>query len=246
MAQQSFLTNTGIHTCRTWETQLADDTPLTWSVDPNDGLIQGPLDLHFLRGRKILLQLAPSQIALLIREGNLLAVFLEGTYPLAVGRTGGQIPVDSEMIFLAADRPFQVTWNRNDHLWRTTGEKQNRRVGIRGRCECKVTGPARFFGAFLRHSEDVGESFTLRVLDALIRSRLEKILNQGEPPAAADLADPRAWEDRLERMSPADLNPVLEDLGITCTSLEIQTVSRDQASGILTTGQPVADGDNRP
>ena len=43
-----------------------------------------------------------------------------------------------------------------------------------------------------------------------------------------------------------DKLPYLEDLGITCTSLEIQTVSRDQASGILTTGQPVADGDNRP
>ena len=58
----------GLSSGRNWSDIPADDTPLTWTLDPEGGLVQGPLDLDFLRGRKLALVLEEGQLALLTRD----------------------------------------------------------------------------------------------------------------------------------------------------------------------------------
>ena len=78
--------------------------------------VQGPLDLEFLRGRKMSLTLEPGQMALLIQEGGLKAVYLDGAHYLDVGHGPHQVPADSSLLFLAAERHINLNWSRQEPL----------------------------------------------------------------------------------------------------------------------------------
>jgi hypothetical protein len=205
-------------------------------------VVQGPLDFQFLHGKKILLQLEPSQVALLTRHGELMAVFLEGGHPLSIGNQPDQVPPDCELIFLAADRPLDFTWRTDASLWIPTGQDNPQRVAIRGRCACRVSGPAKFFAAFLRHSSSVNEPFTLRVVDALIRSSIEQTVSRAQRFPGTESAELTRC---LTGLTPADLNPILQELGLECTALEVNHAHADEPPVPLTAGQLVAERDNR-
>ena len=63
----------GYKICRNWESEANITDPIVWAVDSRQGTLQGPLDFHFLRGKRILLQLDREQIGLLTRAGQLKA-----------------------------------------------------------------------------------------------------------------------------------------------------------------------------
>lgn len=242
MAYDRNLTTQGINQNRRWESQPKDGDPIYWSVDSRHGVVQGPLDFRFLQGRRILLQLTSRQVALLTRNGELTAVFLEGGHPLSIGNQPDQVSPDSELIFLAADRPLDFTWRTDASLWISNGNESPERIRIRGRCACQVSGPAQFFAAFLRHSSNVDEPFTLKVIDVLIRSSIEQTVAKARRFAGAESAEVDVC---LARLNPDDLNPILNELGLECTALEVQSASADLESSLHTAGQLVADRDNR-
>ena len=62
---------------------------MDWSVDQELGLIQGPLDLEFMRGKRMLLALEQGQYALLVGDNSLKAVYLEGGKQSIAGTAGG-------------------------------------------------------------------------------------------------------------------------------------------------------------
>ena len=68
----------GLNHGRNWTTLPDDESVVDWSVRPDQGLVQGPLDLEFLRGRKVALSLEPGQVALLVCDDCLQAVYLDG------------------------------------------------------------------------------------------------------------------------------------------------------------------------
>ena len=242
MTSCSDASNQGIESCRTWESQPDEGDRIVWSVDSRDGVMQGPLDFQFLQGKKILMRLGPCQVALLTREGQLKAVFLEGAHPLTIGNRPEHVPPDSELFFLAADRPLLFSWHRDSSLWVSGGTDQSTCITIRGQCICNVSGPAQFFAAFLRHSSGIGEPFTLRVIDALVRSCLEKALNESVRGCVRTEEELSAC---LRGIAPADLNSYLEDLGLLCNELRIDAARIEPGATQSTTGQSTADRVNR-
>ena len=242
MTKNTEVSRKEIKASRAWELHPNDGEHLYWSVDSRNGVVQGPLDFRFLQGRKILLQLAPRQVALLIRGGELTAVFLEGGHPLSIGYQPDQVTPESELIFLAADRPLEFVWRSDAFLWVPTGQSQPERVLIRGRCVCRVSGPARFFAAFLRHSTNVSEPFTLRVIDALIRSSIEQTVARARRFPSTPNAE---LAELLTQLTPGDLNPALQELGLECNELVIRSALADRELVPQTAGQLALDRVNR-
>jgi hypothetical protein len=224
-----------IHLFRTWEYQVSEKKQLRWSIEPRDGFVQGPLDLGFLRGKHMLLELAPSQVALLIRGGELRAVFLEGAHHLAIGHGEGRIPPDGRLVFLAADRPLELRWDRERAL-RPAGRDGSPAAVVRGRCACRLKAPSQFFDAFLRHSEDAGTETILRVVETLVLARLEAVLAGAEDVTAAQA---------LRDLTAETLGLELRPYGLDCESLELEVRDGAAAAGALIPGQPVPEHVNR-
>jgi hypothetical protein len=242
MTTHSGIDEKGIKPCRTWESQPDTGDRIVWSVDSRDGVIQGPLDFQFLHGKKILLQLESHQIALLTHAGELSAVFLEGTHPLSIGTRPEQIPPTSELIFLAVDHPLTFTWDSETVLRIPAQDGQTTTVPIHGSCICHVNGPAQFFAAFLRNSSDVGEPFTLRVMDALVRASLEKTAAAalgGQEHSQATL------EPYFESLTPQLLTASLQELGLHCSELKVRLAPDSPSPQTSSTGQSTSDRVNR-
>ena len=91
-----------------WELWSDKQVPITWEIDPNDGVIQGPLDLCFLDGRTLHLVLKQGQIALLTSRGEQQAFFPDGAYLLAIGSNVGTT-VTTILGSLATGNPVAVT-----------------------------------------------------------------------------------------------------------------------------------------
>jgi hypothetical protein len=232
----------GCRSLKTLEVQSPADDVVYWSIDPSSGIIQGPLDLEFMRGKVLHLTLAPQQVALHYQDGKLGTVFMEGVHVLRVGHCAGDLPPDSELVFLAADHPLAFQWNQGRWIWITAGEGRKRKLPIKGRCTCHINGPDPFYATFLSHTAGTGESFTLRVIETLVLSQIEKSVDQ--------VCGERAMQDSelesiLTQLLPEDINPALAQCGLLCSDLVLQPASVNKKSAPETTGQSEAVGLNR-
>ncbi|MCB1185213.1 hypothetical protein KDM41_17470 [bacterium] len=200
---------------RGWGALTADGAPLEWSVDPAKGSIQGPLDLEFLRDKRMTLFLEEGQQALLIQEGRLRAVYLDGLHHLEIGEGRGQIHPASRLLFLAMDEPLQLRWSRANPLrWsRTDGGT------LIGSCALRIARPCDFFDTFLLGVETPDPGFVGRLLDQTVRGLFEELLRA----MSGDGLDAGALQARLTRLTPADLNEDLADFGLACTHLAVYT-----------------------
>jgi hypothetical protein len=131
----------GCQNQKAMDVQSPADEVVYWSIDHQAGLIQGPLDLEFLRGKILHLTLAPQQIALHFQYGTLCTVFMQGIHVLRVGKCEGDLPPESELVFLAADHPLAFQWDHGRSVWISAGENQQRKLPIKGRCTCHINGP---------------------------------------------------------------------------------------------------------
>ncbi len=55
-----YLTDKGLGHGRNWSALPSDGGPIEWTMDPDGDLIQGPLDLSFMRGQRFSLVLEPT------------------------------------------------------------------------------------------------------------------------------------------------------------------------------------------
>ena len=214
-----FITTMGLQTGRDWESLPADEGPLEWTLDHRQGLIQGPLDLEFLRGRKISLTLEPGQMAMLIQDSDLKAVYLDGAHYLDIGHGNHQVPAESSLLFLAVDRHINLNWSREAPL--RLGSSQDE--ALIGGCSLAIDGPARFFRTFLDTPEMPDPEFLIRLIDQLVRGILEDCLGDMVDPAAAH--GPAEIQSRLTRLSPEELADDLAPCGLACVNLAIYTAA---------------------
>jgi len=154
-----YLTDNGLKNGRQWTAVLNEGGPLEWSVDAANGLIQGPLDLESMRGQKMSLVLEPNQMAFLMSDGQLLAVYLDGAHYLDVGKTEHQISPEAQLIFVALDAPL-------------------------AECSVRVERPTVFFDTFLLGQESTDPKFVVRLLEQMIRGVFEKV--GAEQPVALE------------------------------------------------------------
>ena len=202
---------------RRWASMPAEGVPLEWSVDPAQGSIQGPLDLEFLRDKRMTLLLEDGQQALLIQDGQLRAVFLDGLHHLEIGSGKGQISPAGRLLFLAMDAPLQLSWSRNNPLRWGPDERDT----LIGSCALRIAWPGRFFGTFLLGVDSPDPGFVERLIDQAVRGLFEEVMKD----FAGDGLDAAALQARMMRLSPGDLNEDLNEFGLACTHLAVYTAA---------------------
>ena len=229
-----YLTDQGLGHGRNWSALPADGGPLEWSIDPEGEMIQGPLDLEFMRGQRFSLVLEEGQLALLTRDRKLMGVYLDGVHTLDVGTDEKQIPTDGRLIFLAADRTIDLMWNRREPLAVGNG----RGVRLIGGCNLVIERPARFYRTFLDASEGQDPDFVMRLIDQMVRGMFEEIfadLDVNDQASAATL------QSRVMGLGPADLADDLDACGLRCVNLALYTSAPPVEMG-LTESEPVVVG----
>jgi hypothetical protein len=214
-----FITNLGLQNGRDWDTLPPDEGPIDWSLDRRQGLLQGPLDLEFFRGRKISLVLEPGQIALLVQDNDLKAVYLEGAHYLDIGHGTHQVPADGKLIFVAADQNINLHWSREAPLRLGTKLDQE----LIGSCTLTIDGPARFFRTFLDTPEMPDPDFLNRLIDQMVRGVLEDSLSYLYDAGVS--LGPVEVQSRLTRLTPEDLADHLFPCGLACLNLALYTAA---------------------
>jgi len=213
-----YLTNRGLKNGRDWDSIPADEGPLEWTLDHRQGLVQGPLDLEFLRGRKMSLALEPGQMALLVQEGDLQAVYLDGAHYLDIGHGAHQVPAGGKLVFLAADRHINLNWSHQDPLFLGQGNGP----AIIGGCSLAIEAPARFYRTFLNTPETPDPAFLTRLIDQLVRGVIEDFLGELFDGMASG---PAEIQPRLTRLVPEELDDELAPCGLACVNLAIYTAA---------------------
>ncbi len=213
------ITTMGLQSGRDWDSVPADEGPLEWTLDHRQGLIQGPLDLEFLRGRKISLVLEPGQMAMLIQDGDLKAVYLDGAHYLDIGHGNHQVPAESRLIFLATNRHINLNWPPQAPL----RMGPNLDEALIGGCSLTIDGPARFYRTFLDTPEIPDPDFLVHLIDQLVRGILEELLSDLFDPAAT--TEPAEIQSRLTRLVPEELADDLAPCGLACVNLAVYTAA---------------------
>jgi hypothetical protein len=203
---------------RDWAVLPADDAAYEWTIDPSQGLIQGPLDLEFLRGHRVALHLEPGQIALLVLEQRLQAVYLDGGHILDIGRGDAQIPPECRLVFVTQTRGLDAAWTRDEPLDLGDG------AGLIGSCTLTVSGPRRFYETYLAGLDGWDEAFLRRLARQSVAAAVAAIL-EGTTDA------PLLLQSRLTALQPSDLDEELAPCGLSCVR-----------AAFYTTTPPVADG----
>jgi hypothetical protein len=191
---------------------------MQWSVDRESGLVQGPLDLGFLNDQRILLSLEPGQLALLVGENRLQAVYLDGGHQIQVGNNPNQVPTTSSLIFLAADQPIQFRWTKLDPVhWNNRHD-----IEAIGHCSLHIDAPTRFYGAFLEDTTCWDEQSINRAIDAATREALRSILEPSCPESSLSEAE---VQSRLMELSVEELSEGLASYGLACSQLALYTAT---------------------
>jgi hypothetical protein len=209
---------------RDWELEESGTETFEWTIDPQHGLIQGPLDLGFLRGHRMALNLAPEQVALLVEGRRLHAVYLDGGHILDIGNGDGQVPAACRLIFVTLGRGLEAAWTREDPV------DLGADVNVIGRVIVTLASPGRFFETFLAGLESWDEAFLVRLVRQRAHAALTAVL--------ADVApSPAHLQARLTHLDPSDLDEELAPCGLACAEAALYT-----AAGPVEEGSPTEAG----
>ena len=187
--------------------------PRPWSVAPEQGVIQGPLDLALFTGEVLRLTLAEGQLGLVERAGELQAVLRPGVHDVPAALVRGAC------IFVQTDQPVAWQWGTGAVLW-VGGRVSRQAVPIIGTCAVTVVDVAAFHRAFLHGATTLGDGHWQRVLDVVVRDQLESRLAQATVDGATD---PAFVQTLLANMAAADLAGDLEEYGLACSHLAVYT-----------------------
>ena len=212
-----YLSQAGFSNGRQWSELTTDGGPVEWSIDANQGHIQGPLDLEFLRGKKLSLTLKEGQQALLVQDNQLKAVYLNGVHFLEIGQGSRQVSPSCQLLFLAMTESLQLRWSRAKPL-RWGPETHQTLIGS---CTLDIGWPSRFFGTFLQGQSSPDPGFIERLIDQMVCVLFAELLS-ADPDTGAARSDSEV-QARLTRLSPADLNEELHACGLSCTHLTAYT-----------------------
>ncbi len=227
------LSRSGLANGRQWSAVPIDGSPIEWSVDPDKGQIQGPLDLDFLRGQKLSMILQEGQQALLVKNGQLKAVYLDGAHYLEIGKGQRQVHPDCQLIFLVLNKPMELRWSRSNPLRWGPEDHQT----LIGSCALHIEWPSRFFGTFLLGQKSPDPEFVIRLIDQMVRGLFENLF--AADPESGAVPSESEVQARLTRLSPADLDEELNACGLSCTHLAAYT-SAPPIEENTTVQEPVA------
>lgn len=214
------------------DTMHQSRTPLFWSIERSDGVIQGPLDLCCLRDRSLVLALDSRQVAILCLDGEMQKVYLNGHHTLdpIEDSTDGV----SYLYFLHLDSPISVPWRQHIPVAPTSAGDPTSRLA-HGTFVIQIIDPIRFFRSFLMSKTGEGEGICLMALAHLLPTflalRLAHVCGSGATFEMQNKA--------VAKLQGADLDTVLSPYGIECLAITMN-------SGIQQTAKELAMHYNQP
>ncbi len=231
-------TTTGLNPGRNWSALPDQDQPLEWSLDPAGDFIQGPLKLVFLRGKRILLDLAEGQLAMLQEGNELRAVFLDGGHILEVGTRPGQASPDGSLFFLSSMMPVHLRWTHGNPIDLPGMARQH----VIGSCSLVVTGPARFFESFMMGQSIVEADDVREAMETVARKALKDYLAGLSQHAPADSV---GLQSTLMNLQADTLSEELAGAGLGCLQLALYTAEPPVAEGAEGNGPEQAQPQDR-
>ncbi len=220
----------GLRNGRDWGALPLRQEQYQWSMEINGPTVQGPLDMEFLRGQRMLLTLETGQFGLLVRDDALKALYLDGCHHLDIGNNNDQIQTDSLLYFLSTDKPMEFRWTSNHDNCFTTDDGTK----IIGQCSVRIEKPARFYHRILRSLSDCSPKVLQQHLEPMIQKAFHNLLDQ---------VCQMSWEhagnlqSSLMDLGPSQLDEFLSEHGLFCDSLAAYTAAppienwQDQTSG---------------
>lgn len=209
---------------RPWTVLPDHDHPLEWCMNPEGDFLQGPLEMAFLRGKKIFLNLESGQLALLTTGETLRAVFLDGGHILDVGPHPGQINADSLLVFLAADHPLDLRWTFGNPLDLTGPGKRH----IIGNCRLHISSPTLFWEHFLKRTDPIDAA---SVLDAIERTTRQTLTSFLDSACSESVGDQAGLQTTLMGLQPDTLSEDLASCGLSCAHLSLYTAQPPVENG---------------
>jgi hypothetical protein len=199
-----------------WQ-ELEPDEIVTWQPVQPAQPVEGPLSLALLDGRRLVLELAPDQLAFRDRDGRLEQVYFDGIHELVVGEGTDRVDPTSRLFFVRGDVPFHGRWRESAvlHVPGLPGP-----LPLRGAYTLVIDDPAGFHDGVLRGLEHLEPGQLAGVLDTMLRAQIEGRLEAlDEDPAI----DPVRVQIMLNGLTADDLNEDLLDLGLRCLHLAAVT-----------------------
>ena len=172
--------------------------------------------MTLFRGKKIFLNLAEDQLALLISRRELRAIFLDGGHILDVGTRPGQIDPADSLLFLSVNHLLDLRWTFGNPVDLPGPEKRH----IIGNCSLALVGPALFYEEFLKQAEHIDAPAVKEAVENVTRRTLTDYLDtacSGGPGLQACL------QTTLMGLQPETLSEELAGFGLGCTQLALYT-----------------------
>jgi len=197
---------------RQWGALPTEGLRISWTMEADGPMVQGPYPLDEYRGRRMLLDLEPGQYGILVAGDKLRAVYLEGTHHLEVGGGDQQVPHEGTLTLLSSLEPLRFRFGGPTSLRAPDG------TGVIARGSLRLEKPARFFHRILRQAgRDWSSDSLLAVLTPIVQQAFQEILADFEG------AHPGTLQSELMVLDASRLDEYLEPVGLYCASLAAYT-----------------------
>jgi len=208
----------GISNGRNWSAQPLRTETFEWTMEADGPMVQGPLDMEFLRGQRMSLILDIGQFGLLVRGGALKALYLDGAHHLDIGERNDQIKTSSMLFFLSTEKSQDFKWTpgSDDKFKLSDGSS------VIGRCSVRIEKPARFYHRFLRTLDDWSPENITSLLEPLVHKAFNSMLSE---LCQNSCNHPGGLQSSLMMLGSHQLDEHLSEHGLYCVSLAAYTAA---------------------
>ena len=197
---------------RRWGALPTEGLRVHWTMEAGGPMVQGPNELNDFRGKRMLLYLEPGQYGLLVVDGKLRSVYLDGAHHLEIGNGEHQVPHEGSLTLLNSHEPLPFRFAG------PTALKAGDGTGIITRGTLRLDKPTRFYHQVLRQAgRDWSSDSLLAVLTPIVRRAFAEILS------GCDGAHAGTLQSELMALEPGRLDEYLEPEGLSCASLAAYT-----------------------
>ena len=208
----------GLGSGRNWSALPLGTEKFQWSMEADGPMVQGPLELEFLRGQRMSLALGVGQYGLLVREGALKALYLDGCHHLDIGQKSGQINTDSLLFFLTTEKSIDFRWTTDG----SEGFVAADGTPVIGRCSVRIEKPARFYHRVLRKLNDWSPEAVENCLNPLVHKAFKDLLAE---ICETGCDHSGGLQSSLTSLGAHQLDDFLSEHGLYCVSVAAYTAA---------------------
>ncbi len=203
---------------RNWSTLPLDSDKFEWSMEDEQSMVQGPHKMEPMRDQWVSLSLEMGQYALLIRDGGLKALYLDGCHHLDIGEGKDQVKTDSLLLFLDTTKSADFRWTEAG----ANGFATDDGTPVISHCSVRIEKPARFYQHVLRELDDWSSKSLNNHLENLVHEAFNNLLTEIREHCCDH---PGGLQSTLMGLGAHQLDEHLSEHGLYCVSLAAYTAA---------------------